>query len=335
MQNKFISALKLILRNTDDFFRKQQWKEILIFLFFLLLSFFFWLLQNLQQDYEKQVELPLRYKNVPPEWVLSEDNPQKVSILLKDKGTTLMYFLWETYFSPIDISVSGLPDTPDRSFHITARELETMISKQLISSPSIASIEPHDITIKYDLLSSRSVPVIPNVIVNTKPGFQVSGDITISHPKISLYGSSKFLDTLNGIRTKLYTIENASGTRELTVGLDLPAGVKTDQETVRLTVPVEEFTEKKVRLPVSCHDIPAGYALRIFPSIVEVACNIPLSRFKELNEEDLRIRLPFDEFEENRSTGKLPVRLTEKPSWVANVVIVPDEVEFIIEQLHQ
>jgi hypothetical protein len=323
-----------MLRNTDDFFRNQQWKEMLIFLLFLLLSSVFWLLQNLQQDYEQRIEMPLRYKNVPPEWVLSEDNPQKVSILLKDKGTTLMYFLWETYFSPIDISVSNLSHTSGQTLHMNAQELETAISKQLISSPSIVSVEPHEITVKYDMLSSRLVPVVANVAVNAKPGFQVSGDIKISHPEVRLYGSSRVLDTLNNISTKLYTIENASGTREFTVGLDLPAGVKADQETVKLTVPIEEFTEKKIHLPVLCFDIPAGYVLRIFPSTVEVVCNVPLSLFKELNEEDMEIRLPFDEFEENRSTGKMPVRLTEKPSWVANAVIVPGEVEFIIEQLH-
>jgi hypothetical protein len=334
MQNKFISALKLMFRNANVFFRNQQWKEILIFLFFLLLAFIFWLLENLQQDYEQRVELPLHYKNVPPEWILSEDNPAKISVLLKDKGTTLMYFLWGSYFSPINISVSNLSHAPGQTLHMTAQELETIISKQLISSPSIVSIEPHEITIKYDSLSSRSVPVIANVIVNAKPGFQVSGDIKISHPEIRLYGSRKVLDPLNGIRTKLYTIENASATRELIAELDLPVGVKTNRRTVQLTVPVEEFTEKKIHLPVLCYNIPSGYALRIFPSTVEVACNIPLSLFKELDEEDIKIRLSFDEFEENRLTGKLPVRLTEKPSWVANAVIVPGEVEFIIEQLH-
>jgi hypothetical protein len=194
-------------------------------------------------------------------------------------------------------------------------------------------VEPHEIIIKYDSLSNRLVPVIANVVIQTKPGFQVSDSIKISHPEIHIYGSSRTLDTLNHVYTKLTTIENVSSTKELTVALDLPAGVKSDFETVKLTVPVEEFTEKRIQLQVLCLDIPSGYALRIFPSTVEVICDIPLPLFKELTEDELEIQIPFYEFREYQSTGKLPVKLTKKPSWVANTVIAPNEVEFIIEQL--
>jgi hypothetical protein len=186
--------------------------------------------------------------------------------------------------------------------------------------------------IKYDSLSSRQVPVVANIIVNTQPGFQLSGSIKISHPEVCLYGSHEILDTLRGVNTKFSALENVSDTKELIVGLDLPAGVKADHETVKLTVPVEEFTEKRIQLPVLCRGIPVGCTLRIFPSTVDVVCDIPLSLFKELTDDKLEIQLSYDEFKENRSTGKLPARLTKKPSWVVNAVIIPNEIEFIIEQ---
>jgi hypothetical protein len=332
MQNKLISALKSILRNTGVFFRNQQWKEILTFLFFLLLSFGFWLLQSLQEDYERRIELPLRYKDIPPEWILSADNPQKISILLKDKGSTLVYYSWRSRFSPVDISVPNLSRSAEQSLHVTNQTLKAAMAKQLVSSTDIISIEPHEIVIKYDSLSSRQVRIIADVTVHAKPGFRQSGDIRISYPEMRLYGSRKVLDRLDGIRTKHATVENASETKELTVGLVLPAGVKAAHETVKLTVPVEEFTEKRIQLPVSCRDIPAGYALRIFPSVVEAVCDIPVSQFRELAADGLEIQMPFGEFEASRLTGKMPVRLTKKPSWVVNAVIIPSEVEFIIEQ---
>jgi hypothetical protein len=317
----------------ETFFRNQQWKEVLIFLFFLLLSSGFWILQSLQQDYERKIELPVRYKNVPPEWILSEENPKKINILVKDKGTTLMYYSWNAHFSPIDISVSDFSQSSGQSLHVTTRALETMLSKQLISSTSILSIEPSEIHIRYDSLSSRSATVVADVIVRTKPGFQVSDSIKISYPKVRVYGSRKTTDLPGYVKTKRLTIENASGTEEHTVALDLPAGVKSDHETVKLTIPVEEYTEKNLQLPVLCVDIPSGYALRIFPSTVEVKCNIPMSLFKELTEDELEIQIPFYDFQKYQPTGKLPVKLTKKPSWVVNTVIVPNEVEFIIEQL--
>ena len=159
----------------------------------------------------------------------------------------------------------------------------------------------------------------------------MSDTISIEPPEVRLYSSSKVLDTLKQVKTKPVNLEGVTNTRELTVRLDLPAGVKADIETVKLTIPVEEFTEKKITLPVKCHDIPEKYILRIFPSSVVIACNLSLSQFRELTEEMLEILIPFAEFEENQATGKIPVRLTRSPSWVTNPVIVPGEVEFIIE----
>ena len=333
MQNNFRSALESVLLNSGAFFRRQQWKEIFIFIFFLLLSFGFWLLQSLQQEYERRIELPLRYRNVPSEWVISEDNPKKISILLKDKGTTLMYYSWKANFDPVDIQISGLPRLSGHSLKISGNVLETAVSKQLISSTSVMSIDPREIELQYDSLSSRKVSVVENIQVSTMPGFQISDSIRISHSEVHIYGSRKTLDTLNEIRTKLIILENVSKTKELTAHLDLPKGVKSDTETVKLTVPVEEFTEKKIQMAVLCSDIPADYVLRIFPSTVEVTCNVPLSKFRELIAEDLEVIIPFSEFKENQATGKIPVRLTKKPSWIINSEVIPNELEFIIEYL--
>jgi len=126
-------------------------------------------------------------------------------------------------------------------------------------------------------------------------------------------------------------VEDVSKTRELTVLLDLPANVKSETKNVKLTIPVEEFTEKKMQLQVLCPDVPEKYILRMFPSSVEITCYLPISQFRELTEDMLEIMIPFSTFEENQATGKIPIRLTQKPAWVSNAVVSPNELEFIIE----
>jgi len=332
MQNKLKSALESTRLSVEAFFRRQQWKEIFIFLFFLLLSSGFWLLQSLQQDYERRMEIPLRYKNIPAEWILSKDNPQKISVVLRDKGTTLMYYLWKANFVPVDISIPDLSHLSDSSLQVTGRMLDAAVSKQLIASTSIVSIEPREVELRYDILSSRLVTVVPNVSITTIPGFQMYDSIKVSHAEVYLYGSTKALDTITSVSTELVTLEKVSKTREFTARLDLPAGIKAEYETVKLTVSVEEFTEKKIQMQVVCPDIPFNYVLRMFPSNVEVVCNIPLSRFKDLTEEALEIEIPFREFEEYQATGKIPIKLTRKPSWVVSSIITPNELEFIIDK---
>jgi hypothetical protein len=313
----------------------KKWKEIFIFLLFSLLSFGFWFLLTLQQDYEKKVELPLKMSNVPKNWIVSNESAQDVRIVLKDKGTTLMYYVWKSSFSPIDISLENVSASSDSTIVITSRMLYNAMEKQITSSTSILSIDPSEITVRYDKLSSKTVPVIPELKVVPKQGFQVSDSIKIENKTVKLYASRKILDNLDNIKTKPVTLNNISKTKEVTAELDLPDGVNVDNKTVRMTIPVEEFTEKTFRLPVLCTDIPEGFMLRIFPATVDIACNIPISYFKELTEELIEIHLLFQQFKDNQATGKLPLKLTRKPDWLTNVKIMPENVEFIIEQASQ
>ena len=188
MQNNFKSALNATLHSLGVLFSSQQWKEIIIFLFFLLLSFGFWLLQSLQQEYEHRVDLPIRYKNVPSEWILSGNNPQKISIQLKDKGTVLIYYSWKSNSDPIDISLTGLVRMSDYSLRVPSDILEAAISKMLISSTSIIAVNPREIEIRYDSLSNSIVPVEVESGITTKPGFQISDKIRISPSEVQLFG---------------------------------------------------------------------------------------------------------------------------------------------------
>jgi YbbR domain-containing protein len=317
--------------------KNKKWKEVLVFLFFFLLSFAFWFLQTLQLDYEKRIELPLKMINVPKDWVISKESEQDVRIVLRDKGTTLMYYFWKSSFSPIDISLTNVAASSDSTVTVTNGMLRSAIDKQLVSSTSIVSIDPQDVTVKYDRLSAKTVPVIPNLKVTTKQGFQISDSIRMDQPTVKVYASRKILDRLDEVKTKTVTLNNVSKTKEVSTKLDLPEGVSVDDETVKLKISIEEFTEKTFRLPVLCTDIPDGFMLRIFPSAVDVVCSIPISHFKELTDDLLEIHVFFQDFKDNQVSGKLPLRLTAKPDWLANenVKITPEYVEFIIEQANK
>jgi len=330
-QRQWKSEFVSLLLKQGEILRRQHWKEFFIFISFLLLAFVFWFLQTLQQDYEQRIDFPLHYRNVPEEWVLSEKNPEAISVLLKEKGAALLYYHWHAKTNEIDISLAGLTLTSDTSLLVPSRMIETELSRHLFASTSIVSFEPREIELQFDLLSNRMANVKARITISTKPGFQLSDDISVSPPTVRLYGSAKALEVINEVKTIPIALDNVSQVTTLTAYLDLPSGLKADRETVMLTIPVEEFTEKKIQLQVECNDIPENYVLRMFPSSVEVTCQLPLSQFRELTAEKLEIIIPFSEFEGNRATGKIPVKVTRKPTWVSNPVVSPGELEFIIE----
>ncbi|MDR2119825.1 MAG: YbbR-like domain-containing protein [Tannerella sp.] len=323
---------KSVYQEIRIFFHKQQWEEILIFLGFLLLSAGFWFLESLQEEYEIEISIPVRYKNVPRDMILADNNPQNLLARIKDKGTVLINYMWFNSFSPIEIDMKDVLPAKKQHVFMEKRTIESFISRQLISSTSLLHTDPSAIQVDYAALTHKDVVVYACVDIRTEPGFQLSDAIRINPPKVHVYAHSAILDTLSAVETDLVELRRANKTVTLSVRLKQIPNVQIEPEKVEITVPVEEFTEKRLRIPVGCRNLPGNYTLRIFPSSVEVTCNIPMSKYKNLKNNDIRIQIPFQEFDLNRASGELPVRLTHCPEWVANPLINPATVEFILEQ---
>ena len=63
-QNMHLRYLRT-LEKIRSFLLSKKSREFLIFLFFVFMSFSFWLLQVLNDDYETELRIPLKMKNVP------------------------------------------------------------------------------------------------------------------------------------------------------------------------------------------------------------------------------------------------------------------------------
>lgn len=323
-------SFKSVRRKTKAFLHRQKWKEALVFSAFVLLALGFWLLQSLQQEYEIEVTIPIRYKNVPADVAFNDTVPEKITARVKDKGSVLLNYTFGRGFAPLDVNMK---DTEGKSGikTLSKREIENDILKQLLTTTSLTDFTPRQIEIGYSKRMQKQIPVVFEGDIQTAPGFLLSGDIIIKPGYVNVYASQPLLDTLQFVRTVPTHIQKGNKTITRTVQLQPVAGANLEPAVVTLTIPIEEYTEKTLEIPVTCTGIPIHYTVRIFPATVKVNCSVPLSRFKELSEDQFAIRIPFSELEQNLS-GTLPIHLAEQPEWVRTATLTPDKVEFILEQ---
>ena len=314
----------------NAFLRRQRWKEALIFFSFVLLSFGFWLLQSLQQEYEIEINIPVRYKNIPPDISFTETPPQEVVARVKDKGSVLLNYSFGRSFAPIEANMKNQAEKSG-SLSIAKKTIQSDIQKQLLATTTLMGFEPQLIEAAYSKRIKKEIPAVFEGTVQTKAGFKVSGDISITPRNISVYASDVVLDTLKEIKTVYTEIKKGSKTVTRTVQLEKIDGATLEPTSVTVTVPIEEYTEKTLEIPVICTNLPRRYTLRTFPSVVKVSCSVPLSRFKDVSADDFEIRISFTDLEQNAS-GTLPLQLNKKPSWVDVATISPDRIEFILEQ---
>ena len=328
--NGLSRAFQSTVAGMKAFLHRQRWKEALIFFCFVLLSFGFWLLQSLQQEYETDLSIPIRYENVPANIALAPSVPTEVRIHVKDKGSALLNYTLGQKFRTITLDVQKLRQ--DESRYLVGRStLQEEISKQLLASTSLSHFEPQALSLPFDEQKSKEVPVVFNGSIETQTGFLVSGDILISPSVVTIYGSASLLDSIQSVRTEFLKIEKGKKTVVKNATLETIDGVAFHSEGVSVTIPIEEYTEKTLTVPVRFVQVPERYTVRTFPQEVEVSCNIPVSKFKMLTEDLLVIEIPFRLLEENVS-GTLAIDLSSRPEWVKTYRIDPPKIEFLLEQ---
>lgn len=326
----FKKSFKSTKIKINAFFHRPQWKEALIFFAFVLLAFGFWYLLSLQQDYEIELSIPVKYKNVPPEISFTDTIPDRIVLRVRDKGSTLLNYTVARTFAPIEANLKDIP-IRDGSFSIERKEIETDIYKQLFSTTSLVSFEPSQIALKYSKRMEKEVPVSFNGTLNLSPGFHRAGEVQINPSTVHIYAAQAILDTISAVKTSYMEIKKVNKSITRTFPLQKINGVSFNPEAVTVTIPVEEFTDKSLDIAIVIDDIPADYTVRLFPPTAKVTCSVPLSRFAELSEDMFSIRIPFRDLEQNL-TGVTAIRLQNKPDWVRSFSLSPDKIEFILEQ---
>jgi YbbR domain-containing protein len=260
----------------------------------------------------------------------AESPPSVITARIRDKGSALLAYTWGHKKALVDVNFresSGLTG----KIHLSSKDIETILMKQMTSTTSLLSFDPQQIDIAYSKLIKKSLPVHFEGDIHTAPGYLVSGEIIITPSSVDVHASDRVLDTLKVVQTLYTEVNDGNKTLTCKVKLRPVGGAVFVPDQVTVLIPIEEYTEKTVEIQVISKYVPEGYAIRMFPSTVKLSCYVPLSLFKELSEDDFSVEVSLADLAENVS-GMLPIRLTHKPEWVDKVTLSQDSIEFILER---
>lgn len=140
------SSIKSVLIRVKAFLHRQSWKEALIFFLFLLLSFGFWILQNMNEEYETEISIPVRYKDIPADVAFTQPPPEQIIVSVKDKGNVLLNYSIGRNFSPIEVNYKTARNK-EGLLVINQKEIESHIQKQLFTTTQLNSFAPTHIEI--------------------------------------------------------------------------------------------------------------------------------------------------------------------------------------------
>lgn len=159
----------------------------------------------------------------------------------------------------------------------------------------------------------------------------LAGEPVMKPDTVWLYGSDASLAKINGLYTQAATIGNISSSVNLRLALE-PVwrkypDVRSSTDSVSLSLPVANFTEKEVVVPLHFDCDNKNLNVNVYPPRVVVTLWVPSDRYQEVASDMVEGRVELD----SRSMPEtLPVMVTRFPSYARIHSIKPENVKYVV-----
>ncbi|MDD6783557.1 MAG: YbbR-like domain-containing protein [Bacteroidaceae bacterium] len=310
------------------FLKSSLNRNLWAFLFFLVLSFGFWLFLTLEEEYDLEVSVPVKLVNVPGNVVITTPPQNVIKVTLHDNGGTLLKYKYSNLLDTIKIDFNDYVKSSGYVSILTS-EITRETFEKLNVATKVVSVKPDTVEYFYNYGTYVKVPVVINGKITADSLYAV-GDTSISPQYAKVYASRELLDTLTRVYTKPFVLEKLNKTTTHTVGLAKIRGAKIVPEKIKVTFDADLVTENTVQVPVEYINFPAGKTLKTFPGMVSVTFHVGMKRFREVTADKFAIVVTYDEVMKS-SGNRLRLSLKDKPRGVSHIRILPEEVEFLIE----
>lgn len=317
-------------KQTKDFLLSAKSREFFVFLCFFFIAAGFWLLQTLNNDYETEFSIPVRLRNVPENVVITSDPVSEVRVRVRDKGTVLLNYMLGKNFYPVILDFKNYTNMGNH-VQVQTSQVQKWITGQLNASTALLSMKPDTLEYYYSTGVSKMIPV--KLCGNVSAGEQYYLPDTLFTPdSVRVYAPSDALDTMKVAYTLPLNLDNITDTLEREVTLSTPKGAKYIPASVKLTLPVDMYTEKTVEVPLRGINFPADKVLRAFPSKIKISFQVGMGRFRQITADDFHLVVSYEELV-RLGSEKYTVKLRTLPEGVSHVRFNPEQVDFLIEQI--
>ena len=325
-QSPQLEQTKNFMRN---FLRINNSGEFLVFLFFLFVAFIFWYLMTMNHEYEMKYKVRLELEHLPENLIVIEPLAKEMTVVLKDKGDKLVEYKARGKMKTLNIDHRHYTNKKGHTA-IYGAELNKLLSAGLASSTEIVSVSVD--TLQYYVADARGIklPVRWQGVVETDRQYAVER-VSVVPDSVVVYAAPQVRDTLTAVYASPVRLVGLADSVDHVIDLkDGKHGMRYEPSTVVLSVAVSPYVTKTVQIPVEGYMFPYGQQLKTFPSKVSVSFRVSLSDFRDVTEEDFKIRVRHSSLSDNVS-GKVLLAIDEKPENVSDVVIEPGEVDYLIE----
>jgi YbbR domain-containing protein len=308
---------------------KIERKRFLVLVTCVLLAIAGWLFLALNNKYVYTAKTVLVYKNFPQKKAFHPLQSDTVDLLVEGTGWQLLFARLRVNPPSINISLDKLNN---RNYIIFSEQLYS-VNNQLETSQKIISVRPDTLYFDFSKRTVKRVPVRLVSDLTFAKQFGISDDIEFAPGYVTVSGPQEELEKIREWKTdtlKLHDIQKPSVSR-VAMKANLQKNVNIFPSTVEVKVPVDEFTEKTLEIPLKILNNSEYYNVKLYPKKVKITFLVALSSYQQVNEDFIEAAVDLNEWKQQKH-DQLSVKLIRFPDYCKKVKLVPEKIDFIIEK---
>lgn len=309
---------------------RAERRKISAFFTCLIMAVIAWIFVTMSNNYTFPVKVALIYKNQPLRKAFYALQSDTVTAVIGGTG-------WQKL-------LANITSAPNRSVNVNLQQLETqnfiVLSSQLVlinqksdKNRQIISFNPDTVYFDFAARKVKRVPVSLNTNISYQRQYGRSGNVILKPEFVTISGPAAYVDAVSDWKTDSLTAKKVVANVNANLKLQLPKenNVSVYPKTVDVTIPVDEFTEKTLDIPIKLINNSIYSKVTLLPKKVKVTFRVSLNNYPDVNTDFFEAVADLDSWQKN-GMNILPVKLKQRPDYCSIVSVQPASVNFIVHK---
>ena len=304
-------------------------RRVSAFITCLVLAIFAWIFTVLSNPYSYTVNEVLNFKNTPQKRAFHSLQSDTVNVTVNGSGWEMLFSKMSIVNKPITVDLRTLEN---KNFVVLSSQLDQINNKKELSQ-QITGFNPDTLYFDFSNRKEKRIPVHLNTSIIYQHQFSQSNNVSVKPGYVIINGPANVIDKITQWETDTLKLDSIGETITTDVSLQhaKEGNVNMYPKYVQVTIPVDEFTEKTVDIPVKVINNNGYGDVKIFPQKVKVTFTTSLSRYAEVDEDFFEATANLDLWRIHGYKA-LPVAVSKLPPYCKIVKIDPGNIDFIIKK---
>jgi len=299
--------------------------KFLILIFVGIFSIILWIFVSFSEVYITTVKVPIKFIDLREGYAIREQSFDEVSLAIKGEGWELAQ---TTFGKEHEFTMSTQKKIGKQVFQLRD---EIANNSWLTSSLQVSVISPPLVELFVEKINYKTVPIVHELTLEYKPGYDIVSDISLSPDSILISGPKSLLKDIKLAKTKSIKIENIEQDVSIKVDIDQMPYFLYEFGTIKIEFAVQKIVDKTFEnVHVETKNVPPSRELSLYPSKIKVVVRGGLEMLGKLNVEDIKPYILFRQAYDDTLGAIEP--MIEAPAFTKIIDHQPKRIEYIIKQ---